>query len=246
MALARTWQIRLNLDDVNAAVMLMETDAEMASFARGLVRGLNAGALKDGASEAYASGWEIGNDGRALAEIARLTNRTNGKSGGRPKNQSVNQLVNQSVDPSVHQSVDQLVNPNHKPITNNQELKNEEQEQTTKAAKPPARVARFIPPTESEWMEYCTATWGDWHPTSIQSSWDHYQSVGWMAGKSQIKDWKATARNSHNTAKQYGKLQPKVPFAGPTTKPKWNGFDQVDYNAGTEQLKRGPNGTLTF
>ena len=204
MGIARTWQIRINLDDVNAAVMLMETDAEMAAFARGLVRGLNAGTLKDGASDAYFSGWQIGNDGRTSAEIARLTNQNNGKGGGRPKNPSVNQSVYQSVNQSVDLSVDQLVNPNHKPLTIN-----EEQETNNKGGKPPARSARFIPPTEAEWLEYCQKTWDDWHPSSIQGSWNYYESVGWMAGKSKIKDWMATARNAHNTAKQYGKLQPK-------------------------------------
>ena len=204
MGIARTWQIRVNLDDINAAVMLMETDAEMAAFARGLVRGLNAGSLKDGASDAYFSGWQIGNDGRTSAEIARLTNQNNGKGGGRPKNPSVNQSVDPLVNQQVDQSVDPLVNPNHKPITIN-----EEQETKNKGGKPPTRSARFIPPTESEWLEYCQKTWSDWHPSSIQSSWNHYESVGWMAGKSKIKDWMATARNAHNTAKENGKLQPK-------------------------------------
>lgn len=62
----------------------------------------------------------------------------------------------------------------------------------------------FTPPTEAEWIAYCTSTWSDWHRSG--EAWAHYQAVGWVAGKAKIKDWKAAARTSHSRAKDWGTL----------------------------------------
>lgn len=59
-------------------------------------------------------------------------------------------------------------------------------------------------PTEAEWVAYCSQTWPDWFTSS--EAWAHYESVGWMAGKAKIKNWKAAARTSYGRAKEWKKL----------------------------------------
>lgn len=70
------------------------------------------------------------------------------------------------------------------------------------------RRAAFAPPSENEWVEYCSKTWNDWHPICSGESWAYYQGVDWMVGSKRCKDWKATARTAHGNARQWGKLQP--------------------------------------
>lgn len=70
------------------------------------------------------------------------------------------------------------------------------------------RQAAFVPPSEQEWVEYCSKTWRDWHPVCSGESWAYYQGVDWMIGSKRCKDWKATARTAHGNARQWGKLQP--------------------------------------
>ena len=66
--------------------------------------------------------------------------------------------------------------------------------------KQPRKV--FTPPTEQEWNDYCRETWQEW--TGCADSWSYYQSVGWMAGKAKISDWKAAARTSHTRSASWG------------------------------------------
>lgn len=81
-----------------------------------------------------------------------------------------------------------------------------------KAASP-----RFVPPTEDEWVAYCTETWPEWHPTSAGNSYAHYQGAGWKTKAGPVKDWKATARTAHGKAVEWGTLQPKAaPIPAPT------------------------------
>jgi len=68
----------------------------------------------------------------------------------------------------------------------------------------PKKRSIFSPPTESEWVAYCSQTWPDWFTSS--EAWAHYESVGWMAGKAKIKNWKAAARTSYGRAKEWKKL----------------------------------------
>lgn len=71
------------------------------------------------------------------------------------------------------------------------------------------RQAAFTPPSEQEWVEYCTRTWSDWHPVCAGEAWAYYEGVGWVVGKKPCRDWKATARTAHGNARQWGKLQPQ-------------------------------------
>lgn len=87
-----------------------------------------------------------------------------------------------------------------------------------------ASAPRFVPPSEEEWISYCAATWPDWHRSCIIETFAYYQSVGWMAGKAKIKDWKYTAVASHARAAKNRFLQPKNGTTNLTRK-----FDQSYY-----------------
>ena len=69
---------------------------------------------------------------------------------------------------------------NQEPITNNQEKKE----------KVPKR--KFVPPTLEEVRAYCQERANQVDPERFI---DHYQSNGWMVGKTKMKDWKAAIRN---------------------------------------------------
>lgn len=66
---------------------------------------------------------------------------------------------------------------------------------------------RFSPPTVDEVKEYCRE-----HGYAVDADRfvDHYESNGWMIGKSQMKDWKAAVRNwSRKEKNTYGKTGPE-------------------------------------
>ena len=92
-------------------------------------------------------------------------NRLNGKKGGRPKNP-----VGSQSQPSR--------NPNHKPLTNNQEP-------ITKGG------GRFAPPSISEVSEYVREKGYSIDPQQFV---DFYAAKGWMVGSNKMKDWKASVR----------------------------------------------------
>jgi uncharacterized protein YdaU (DUF1376 family) len=79
-------------------------------------------------------------------------------------------------------------NANHKPITNNH--------------KPIKKTSRFKPPTLFEVGEYCHERNNLVNP---QSFIDHYESNGWMRGKTKIKDWKACVRTWESKANEKAK-----------------------------------------
>lgn len=80
---------------------------------------------------------------------------------------------------------------------------------------------RFAPPTEEEWVSYCTETWPEWHPISAGSAYAHYQGTGWRTKAGPIKDWKATARTAHGKAVEWGTLQPRIAALPPPTLDEW-------------------------
>lgn len=85
MAIARKLLVRVPVDEINASTALMETDKEMATWARGMIRGLNDGENKPGANQAYTEGWKIGFAARKAANDMRELRSEIGKAGGRPK-----------------------------------------------------------------------------------------------------------------------------------------------------------------
>lgn len=74
-------------------------------------------------------------------------------------------------------------------------------------------------PTEQEWVEYCSATYPDWHPICASEQWAYYESVGWKTKAGPIKDWKRAAVTAHGNARSWGKLQPNQQQRGPWTPP---------------------------
>ena len=61
-----------------------------------------------------------------------------------------------------------------------------------------SNVTRFIPPTVEEVAEYCRERG---NRIDAQAFVDHYETNGWIRGKTKIKDWRACVRtwekNSH-------------------------------------------------
>lgn len=200
MSRSRTWSVRLSVDDLNASYCLLETDQEVAAWVRGLMRGLNAGDCKDGASAQYIEGWEIGRPARERADEIRSGCAETGRAGGNKR--VANAQANASPDAS----------PIGQPVAQpERRTKNEEQETKEQGTKEQqARRAGFTPPSEQEWVEYCTTTWSDWHPVCAGEAWAYYQGVGWVVGRKPCRDWKATARTAHGNARQWGKLQPQT------------------------------------
>jgi hypothetical protein len=85
MARARFWNLRLNLDEFNAALAALDDDQQRSDFLLGLSRGMNGGQLRLGADEALSMGFELGQGMRHEAEEYRAGRSVNGKRGGRPK-----------------------------------------------------------------------------------------------------------------------------------------------------------------
>ena len=72
----------------------------------------------------------------------------------------------------------------------------------------PRRKARFVPPTEQEWLDYCRTTFPLWKETAAKSVHAYYESVQWK-GK---VDWKACAKTCFYRAKPWDLLP--APVAG--------------------------------
>lgn len=73
------------------------------------------------------------------------------------------------------------------------------------------KTSRFTPPNLKEVSDYCKERNNQVNP---QAFIDHYESNGWMRGKTKIKDWKACVRTWEQNTK-----------GGQSSKPKQNGFD---------------------
>ena len=178
---------------MNAAICLLETDEEVASWTRGMMRGLNGGSCKEGASSAYSEGWEIGAHAREKADEIRAERAEIGSVGGSKRVANAQAIASPNGQP--------IGKPTAQP---ERRTKNEEQQEQRTTA----RQAAFTPPSEEEWVAYCSKTWSDWHPICSGESWAYYQGVDWMVGSKRCKDWKATARTAHGNARTWGKLQP--------------------------------------
>lgn len=130
MSKARTWSVRLSVDDLNASFCLLETDQEVASWVRGLMRGLNAGECKDAASKEYAEGWEIGRPAREKADEIRAERAETGSKGGSKRVANAQAIASPTASP--------IGKPTAQP---ERRTKNEEQQER----KTKARQAAFSP-----------------------------------------------------------------------------------------------------
>jgi hypothetical protein len=159
------------------------------------------------------------------AEVRR--NRVNGKTGGRPPKPKGNQVVTSGltqIEPSAPISAE--TEGNRKGI-------GKEGEEERKVAR-----HHFVPPSESEWVAYCTSTWPDWSAITSAESWAYYEALRppWKG----FSDWRKVARTAHGKARDWGQLQPKTQTGGfGRPAPKINGFT-ADYH--NEQRITDENG----
>ena len=120
----------------------------------------------------------------------------NGKKGGRPrkqpkKNQSENQTENQTENQSENQTVNQ-----EEEYEKEEEYESEDEKDSI--ADKPHRT-HFVRPSVEEVREYCQSRGNSIDPQRFV---DHYNSNGWMVGRTKMKDWKAAVhtweRNEYN------------------------------------------------
>lgn len=222
MASPRTWNLRLNLDDFNALTSSLYADADRALVLQGMSLGLNGGALPDGAPSAFCRGWELGHGMRVEAEEFRTAQAERGKSSAakrlerngtaQPRKPVGSRTeFEPPFEPMLEPVLEPPVEPNHNPqstipLTTNDKPLPPVSPQGGKRERAP----RFVPPTEQEWVEYCTTTWNDWHQICAAEFWAYYQGIGWKMRAGPVRDWKATARTAHGNARQWGKLQPQT------------------------------------
>ena len=79
----------------------------------------------------------------------------------------------------------------HARYCNGLEEKRTEEIREEEKGKRPKTAARFRPPTLEQVAEYCRERGNKVNAKKFMA---HYQSNGWMRGKTKIKDWKATVR----------------------------------------------------
>lgn len=98
-------------------------------------------------------------------------------------------------------------------------------ESTREKAPPAHRTQKFLPPALEDVKAYCTERGKGVDP---ERWYDHYQSNGWMVGKTKMKDWKAAVRtwerneydagrsanNAGNHGARPGKRAEEVPTYG--------------------------------
>ena len=204
----RMFFVRVNLDDMATDLIGLDSTDERGLWLEGFVVGSRGKDCRVDWPAAKLEGHSFGLHCFNEAEDFRGKQSEKGLASAEArrnqKSTAVQPNVNHgstTVEPNINQTSTYPTTNNQQPITNNEKPKRE-------------RQAAFVPPSESEWVAYCSATWSDWHPVCSGESWAYYQGVDWMVGSKRCKDWKATARTAHGNARQWGKLQPITPRGG--------------------------------
>ena len=175
MSRARTWSVRLSVDELNASICLLETDAEMAAWARGLMRGLNAGDNKPGASDPYSEGWRAGRAARQKADDLRAQLSENG---------SVDKDANAPANASAFGKANAPANTS--PIGEPERRTNNEEQRTKKArqaAFSPSMFDHMIPESLSTFADF-VESWHGW----MSSRHDRKKPISEAAAKTQLED----------------------------------------------------------
>lgn len=123
-------------------------------------------------------------------------NKLNGAMGGRPSKHVASEV---SQEKPSGLRLESQNNPNHKPLTTNQELITKD-----------TGTKRFAPPSQEECINYFVSK----SSNDIEACrfFNYYESNGWKVGKNKMKNWKASAsgwitRNNQDNAKVSGQLE---------------------------------------
>ena len=229
----RTWSVRLSISDLNASIFLLETDAEVAAWARGLMRGLNAGEAKEGASSSYFSGWEIGAIARAKADSIRAGLAENGRAGGLAK--SGKRLATANAIATADATADALPFALAEQRTKNKEQRIKEQ-RARRAAFSPSMFDHMIPESLSTFADF-VESWHGW----MSSRHDRKKPISEAAAKTQLEDlagfgrvgavlsirqsiahdWQGVFAPKTQGVQSQPVRAPATPATQPTLKPAW-------------------------
>lgn len=124
----RTWNLRMNLDELNALVATMFTDFDRAQAFQGMVIGCNGGSIPEDTSKSLRTGFEVGSKWREEAEQFREKQRDGGKKSAEsraekygtpqptPKSLQENPEVTSDISRTNRQStIDNQLTKNQKP-----------------------------------------------------------------------------------------------------------------------------------
>lgn len=162
MSRARTWSVRLSVDELNASICLLETDEELAAWARGLMRGLNGGEDKAGASDAYSEGWEIGLSAREKADSLRAECAKVGSTGGSKRVANAQANASPIASPNASPDAQPFGQPERR--TNNEEQRTKNKERKASAPKAAFDASMFdeMLPDEFARDHGFVSMWHDW------------------------------------------------------------------------------------
>ena len=83
-------------------------------------------------------------------------------------------------------------------------------------------------PTSEEWLAECAEKHPDWAPSDALRAWNHYESQGWMRGKSKITRWRSCVETCYGNFK---------------ASPKTNGNHPTDQRPNSRRLDCAPDYT---
>ena len=207
MSVKRQYWSKMNHDEARHAIELMSDD-EAGRWLRGWLAGAGGNEASEDFLMSRPMEWR-GGYCAGKSSFADALEYSQKQSDRVSKRYTKATTVTSGSDPVDEMTTETLPRNTNNKTTNNEQLTEQETTQT-KQREQQARAHLFSPPSESEWVDYCTTTWPDWNPVCAAESWAYYQGVGWMAGKAKIRDWKATARTAHGNARSWGKLQPTI------------------------------------
>lgn len=211
----RTWTVRVNLDDLGAEMLVLDSDAERGAWMTGFQVGAAGGPCRETWSDAKRRGWEFGSRSFAEAEKFRAKKAAAGQASADAR-RSRSGSAQPSKPPQPRTPAEQCssdVRGNIEYVSNQPTANSQQPTAKNEQPSPPTpqggkRAPRMVPPSEQEWVAYCSETWPDWHPECAAESWAYYEAKGWRIGTAPCRDWKAVARTAHGNARNWGKLQP--------------------------------------
>lgn len=202
MSRKRTFTVHVNIDDMTAMLAGLDGPSEKSDWLDGYMVGVHGHPSRETWSQPKRMGYDFGakhfaevEEFRAeqkrksdLAEAAKNAQKypegTHGLPTGTGSGNPAGDPIQQSNNPLIQETI--------KPT-------NEQPKRTRQAA--------FIPPSEAEWVAYCTSTWPDWSAITSAESWAYYEALRppWKG----FSDWRKVARTAHGKARDWGQLQPK-------------------------------------